>query len=804
MTRSVRIRDARGERYYRPGDFPLSAGGAGAGDLELPGFPPGVKVAVLGLSDGALYWQSEPGEGALDGAAQPQPHWLAPGDVLQVGSARLRCEQAGDTLRLNVAQALETATLPPDPEAEPALVARDVSGSDDAIEALAFRATSTAVRRRERRNVWTMVFAGGLAVFAAIVWFLVTATAVQIRTEPAADVEVDGGLGLKLAGHWLLRPGKYTVVAEEEGYEPLSSPIEVTSASSQQFSFALVKLPGFLSVRTPAPKAEVWVDGSRAGAAPLDKLKLKPGEHVVAVKAPRYLPQEQTITIEGAGAEQSIEVALAPGWAAVQVDSDPPGAELRVDDQLAGTTPLTAEIERGERSLELKLAGYKVWRQPLVVEAGVPQQLPVVALVKSDGSIDVRSSPSGAAVTVDGRYRGETPLELELAPGRSYRVGLSKAGYAPVSRTIEPVSGQDTSLAVTLEGQFGVVHVASEPPEAELYVDGSSRGTAPQSLRLTAVPHRLEVRKSGYATQTSTVTPRPGFEQQVLVALQTAQAAQRASLALKVETKLGQQLVLVMSPGQFQMGASRREPGRRANETLYEVSLQRAFYMSTKEVTNADFRRFDASHQSGSRDSFSLDGDAQPVVRVSWEDAARYCNWLSKQEGLEPAYQELNGKLFAVSPMTAGYRLPTEAEWTWVARYAGHDPLRYPWGNEMPPPEKTGNFADQSARSTVGTVIEGYDDGFEVTAPPGSFAANPLGIYDLGGNVAEWTHDLYTIEVSSGFDVMVDPMGPSVGEQHVIRGSSYLQGEVANLRLTYRDYGDSRDDVGFRIARYAE
>jgi formylglycine-generating enzyme required for sulfatase activity len=558
-------------------------------------------------------------------------------------------------------------------------------------------------------------------------------------------------------------------------------------------------------VRTPAPKAVVWVDGARAGAAPLDKLKLKAGEHVVAVKAPRYLPQEQKVTIEGAGVEQSIEVALAPGWAAVEVASDPPGAELRVDDQLAGTTPLTAEIERGERALELKLAGYKTWRQPLVVEAGVPQQLPVVALVKADGLIDVRSSPSGAAVTVDGRYRGLTPLELELAPGKSYRVSLSKAGYAPVNRTIEPVSGEDTSMSVTLEGQYGVVRIASEPPDADVYVDGASRGKAPQSLQLTAVPHRIEVRKSGYATQTSTVTPRPGFEQQVLLAMQTAQAAQRASLAQKVATKLGQQLVLVTSPGQFQMGASRREPGRRANETLYEVSLQRSFYMGTKEVTNADFRKFDAGHQSGSRDSFSLDGDAQPVVRVSWEDAARYCNWLSKQEGLEPAYQEINGKLFPVSPMTTGYRLPTEAEWTWVARYAGHDPLRYPWGNDMPPPAKAGNFADQSARSTVGTVIDGFDDGFEVTAPPGAFAANSLGIYDLGGNVAEWTHDLYTIEVSSGFDVTVDPMGPSVGEQHVIRGSSYLQGEVANLRLTYRDYGsDSRDDVGFRIARYAE
>jgi formylglycine-generating enzyme required for sulfatase activity len=105
----------------------------------------------------------------------------------------------------------------------------------------------------------------------------------------------------------------------------------------------------------------------------------------------------------------------------------------------------------------------------------------------------------------------------------------------------------------------------------------------------------------------------------------------------------------------------------------------------------------------------------------------------------------------------------------------------------------------------VRTIIDGYDDGFPVTAPPGSFAPNSLGLYDLGGNVAEWTHDLYTIEASSGFEVVVDPTGPNIGDQHVIRGSSYLQGEVANLRLTYRDYGsDSRDDLGFRIARYAE
>jgi formylglycine-generating enzyme required for sulfatase activity len=804
----VRIRDARGERLYRAHDFPLVAGGAGAADVELPGFPPGARVAVLGMAEGGLYWQSTPDEGGLDGVEHAHTRWLAPGDVLQIGGARLRCEQAGDGLRLSVAAALDTATLPPDLRIEPALREVHVTGAgDDAIEAAAFRATRTALQKRKHRNPWSIAGMAGLAVFAVIVWFLVTSTAVQFNVEPAADsLSVNGGLSLRFAGHWLLRPGAYTMNAEKAGYEPLHAPIEVTSDSStQQFSFTLVKLPGLLSVRTKAENAEVYVDGTRAGNAPLDRFAVKPGDHVIAVKAPRYLPQEQPITIQGGGVEQPIEVTLAPGWASVSLDSSPPGAELRVDDVVVGTTPLTVDVDHGERALELKLTGFKSWRQTLVVEAGVAQQLPAVALVKADGLIDVRTSPSGAAVTVDGRFRGETPLELELAPGRSYRVSLSKAGYAAVTRTLEPVSGQDSSLSVTLEGMLGVVRVATDPPDSEIYVDGTARGTAPQSIELTAVPHRIEVRKAGYATQMNTITPRPGFEQQVLVSLQTEQVARRAALSAQITTQAGQTLVLVTSPGRFEMGASRREPGRRANEAVYEVNLQRAFYIGTKEISNKEFRAFDANHQSGTRDTFSLDDDGQPVVRVSWEDAARFCNWLSDKEGLPHAYSELGTKVFATSPMTTGYRLPTEAEWTWVARYAGHDPLRYPWGNEMPPTPKAGNFADQSARATVHTVIDGYDDGFPVTAPPGSFAPTSLGLYDLGGNVAEWTHDLYTIEASSGFEVAVDPTGPNIGDQHVIRGSSYLQGEVATLRLTYRDYGsDSRDDLGFRIARYAE
>ena len=90
------------------------------------------------------------------------------------------------------------------------------------------------------------------------------------------------------------------------------------------------------------------------------------------------------------------------------------------------------------------------------------------------------------------------------------------------------------------------------------------------------------------------------------------------------------------------------------------------------------------------------------------------------------------------------------------------------------------------------------------SAPVAKFPANPQGLHDLGGNVAEWIHDYYTVSVDSS-GVAVDPAGPAEGKQHVIRGSSWKNSSVTDLRLSARDFGDNaRNDVGFRIARYAE
>src|SRR5690606_8717121 len=114
------------------------------------------------------------------------------------------------------------------------------------------------------------------------------------------------------------------------------------------------------------------------------------------------------------------------------------------------------------------------------------------------------------------------------------------------------------------------------------------------------------------------------------------------------------------------------------------------------------------------------------------------------------------------------------------------------------------NFADRSARGFVANVLAGYDDGWPTTAPVGQFTPNAIGLFDLGGNVAEWVNDRYTVWPAGGSEA-VDPVGPADGQYHVIRGSGWRHSSISELRFSYRDFGDAgRLDVGFRVARYPD
>lgn len=647
---------------------------------------------------------------------------------------------------------------------------------------------------------------GLLGLFVPSAWFLFGTRAVQLHITPEPDVvAIEGGLSLLLAGRYLMRPGDYMVVAEKVGYRRLSEPIEVTAKQDNPtFSFRLTALPGRLAVRSEPSGAAVVIDGKEAGRTPLEPVSLEPGAHVVTVRARRYQAYRTNVAIEGKDVAQTLEVKLTPAWAPVTFRSEPAGATVLVDGEEVGTTPLTAEIGAGTHQVLLRLAGYRPWEHHLNVAANQPQNLPIVRLAPAEGTLRITSEPAGANVVVADEFRGRTPVTMSFPPNRSITIRVAKAGYEPAAREVRLAPEEDRTLALTLAPILGTIEVHATPADATLYVDGEARGPADQALSLTAAPHVLELRKPGFTDYRATVTPKPGFPQQVRVRLQTEAEARATAIPPVIDTSAKQRLNLIQ-PGNFLMGSPRREQGRRANEDQHPVKLTRTFYIGTHEVTNAEFRQFRPRHSSGIVGNVSLDNDNHPVVRVSWEDAARYCNWLSQRDGLPLAYREGPQGLELVTPPNVGYRLPTEAEWEWAARFAGGRDLKYPWGQSMPPTGKAGNYADVAAAELVSQHLDSYNDGYSATAPVASFAANALGLYDLGGNVSEWMNDRYGIGLQPPTPEALDPLGPASGSARAIRGSSWRHGRISELRLSYRDSANGpRDDLGFRLARYAQ
>jgi len=661
-------------------------------------------------------------------------------------------------------------------------------------------------RRRPALRFTVLAFWAAVMALAVVAWLLFTTRSVEILSEPPADsVTFEGSVyDVELGGRHFVRSGSYTLVAEKDGYRKLAVPVEVTDEVSQVLHFTLEELPGRLAVETPVEGAVVWVDDEKKGVTPFEPVELPPGEHEVRIRAERYEEFTARVQIQRRG-DEVLKPELSPRWASVTFQSAPRGATVRVDGKARGVTPKTMDLLEGAHAYELTLDGHEPVRGRIKVSARKDKVLPTMVLALVDGSLHLESAPSGANVTVDGVYRGQTPLDLELSPEKEHAVGMSRVGYESQSRSVRVDSGVLQNLKIDLSARLGEITVAADPPTAELLVNGESRGEASQVMHLPAVPQQIEIRKAGYEPYATNITPRPGFPQRIEVVLKTVEEAKADARLPVIKTSQGHELRLV-GPLRFQMGASRREPGRRSNEVIRRVEITHYYYLSAQEVSNRQFRAFDRTHHSSSLRDIDLDKDDYPVVRVSWEEAAAYCNWLSAQESLPPAYVKKGSTLVPVSPPTIGYRLPTEAEWVRAARYpAGGSGLKFPWGAELPAKPGSGNYADVSAKALVPAIVPKYKDAFAGTAPVDSFEPNALGVSNLGGNVAEWIQDIYTIHPSGTSKLVRDPLGPEEGEFHVIRGSSFMHGRVSELRLSFRDYGNkTRPAVGFRIARYAE
>jgi len=806
LSRDYFIHDAGGKRHVSEIELPLAVGGIARRGIILPGAADDHLFAFIALSDGHAYIQPASENEVIfhNNERLTTSAWLKSGDRVQIGESIVSWEVQGDKVLIDVLQQPDIHQPKPPLQPPPGQAA---SPNDE----LPVHTEKAGHGDGSKRRRYFIIFVSVL-LLAAVYLLMTTSVVIKVEPEPAT-LKMNGfPPPLHLWATRLVLPGQYSITATLPGYSPLQEEIEVERGGTTSLSYVLIELPGLLSINTtPNATFKLYVDNVENILNQDGKAELARGNHRLRIETERYQVFETEIEVEGYNRAQQLEVALLPAWAVVSISSVPEAADVLVDGETVGKTPLETEILQGQHEILLEKDGFKPMKIVQSVTAGNDITLDNIKLSPVDGLLSVNSSPEGASIMLEDKYLGVTPLTLNVNANLQQTLRFSKAGYQSKEQSVNLQPGEERTINVKMAPGYGTVFLNIRPPGSTVMLDGKKADISKGHLRLTTRTHTLLVIKPGYVTKRVTVTPRQGVSQNVKVSLQAVgqpagTAKKQSATPASITTETGQQLQLIKPDTGLTMGASRREAGRRANESRRLIQLKRSFYFSRHEVTNSDFRRFRPTHNSASSDRAALNGDTQPVVNIGWDDAARFTNWLSKQQGLPMAYVEKTGKMVAVNPMNTGYRLPTEAEWAWVARKQGQkSEQRYPWQGSYPPTAKVGNYADERIADTLADTVPGYDDGFRGTAPIASFPAWPQGFYDLGGNVAEWMHDFYAVYPGEAKTLVIDPSGAPAGEHHVVRGSSWRHGNITELRLSYRDYSSKpRYDLGFRIARYAE
>jgi formylglycine-generating enzyme required for sulfatase activity len=261
----------------------------------------------------------------------------------------------------------------------------------------------------------------------------------------------------------------------------------------------------------------------------------------------------------------------------------------------------------------------------------------------------------------------------------------------------------------------------------------------------------------------------------------------------------GHTMVVVPGPVQYLMGSPEDEPGRRHDERLHAVHIRNSFLIASRETTVDQFQRYlrDNPGQK-SMESVSIESIGSPQTMVSWYQAAAYCNWLSKEEGIPESQwcyrpntdgQYGSGMTIASdSGELRGYRLPTEKEWEYACR-AGATTIRF-FG-------RTEAFAAQYAVYSSGRVQQPLGTGL--------CKPNDFGLFDMLGNVSEWCQDSYRDDLRTSLNSPhVDDEDEIVSDQlRVARGASF-QDAVERLRCAARSQHAASSmlhSVGFRVAR---
>lgn len=354
----------------------------------------------------------------------------------------------------------------------------------------------------------------------------------------------------------------------------------------------------------------------------------------------------------------------------------------------------------------------------------------------------VQGTPASGTYTYK---KGEVVnYNYSAASGYSDLNVLLDGSPAAASGTITMNSNHTLTAAAT---ELGSIKVSSIPAGASIWLDDSDTGRKTNAVLQNILPgtHKITLKKSGYWDEEVQVTVEPGKQSQV-------------------SEKLVKEVEWIKIPaGEFKMGDN-IGVARPDDVPVHKVYLDE-YYISKYEVTFDQYDKFceETSRTKPSDDNGWGRGN-RPVIRVTWNDANAFCNWLSQKTG-------------------KNIHLPTEAQWEKAAR--GTDQRKYPWGNSNP-----------------SCSLVNYDHCRDKTLPVGSYPSgvSPYGVHDMAGNVTEFCQDWYDSSYYS-ISPYKNPTGPSSGSERVERGGNWNDPWhlICSISRDWREPNIHSTDLGFRL-----
>jgi serine/threonine protein kinase len=498
------------------------------------------------------------------------------------------------------------------------------------------------------------------------------------------------------------------------------------------------------------------------------------------------------------------------------IRTEPQGALVLLDDHAKKSPATFNELEPRKYKFRVMSPGY----DPIegIVDLGGRKSVepPVFRLARSKGALNVESDPPGAQFNLrseDGQISrtGVAPQKIVDLPTGKYAL-IARRGDWEMRDGVEIHRGDTTRKSFAFVN--GTVSITSEPPGAEILVDGMPHGRTPLRIELPARPHELVAQLDGWPAEQQSLAVQGQQENSAHFVFANGSvkitSAPGGATVLANGRALGQTPLVIeeVKPGDvtYELQLAGYKPGsvsgkvKPQQQTFLAARLEKSvgpaprqpftnslgmkfvplgdIQISVWETRVQDYEAFCRATGRHYEPADFHQTATDPAIKVSWFDAMAFCKWLTEKEHDENLIENRQA-----------YRLPTDLEWSMAVgliNESGATPEirdgkiknEFPWGKQWPPPNGAANYSAATGRRHGATM------------PVGSFKPNSLGLYDLGGNVWEWCLDTYKGGTSG-----------SSRDWGVLRGGSWATSNRLEMQSSYRNVIDRNDrDViyGFR------